>query len=201
MKKLLTLFIVLPLFSFSAEVKYLNYAYTDSLDSKVYNFTCTDGHNGSVVVNGNSIRWSSTNDAQGNETTYNVSIDEAARRACSKSAKKSMSHKLISIKKEAVVFKRKDGDDSIFSALTSNLNYNAMKALAMMGNHSYFVVDRQTKVNLLKKYKAHTVLTDKYGNYPSGKKGNAKKTMLIDGYYKVSDSSGNIFYVRKSDTK
>ncbi len=203
MKKLIALCALLPILSY-AGVSYISEP--SKFGSSIsYHVKCTDGGWDTVLVTNGTVYSSNRLGYIGN----NIGVSESARRGCETqvSTKKADTKKTIIVKKEALVFEHKDGENGIANALRSELSYISLEALASMSGKKdgRFLVDADSKVEQLEYFKPHKVLVDKNGNYlksKSGlKKGQYKYKTIIDGYYKVSDSNNRVFYVRKSATK
>jgi hypothetical protein len=124
-------------------------------------------------------------------------MDKAAKQACSKSYTKTKKSNTIHIKSGALVFFKRNGNDGITSTLTSEVSYHSTSAMFRMTDKYGFITSKKSSVSKLKYYPSHNIKTDKYKNY----KENGKfTTKLLDGYYKVKDSSNNVYFVRKNET-
>ena len=157
-------------------------------DTIIYYLECEDGSLPTISKNTTINKFFPGN-------TY--SMEKAANIVCTKH--KTTKH-IITIKKECLVFTKRVGDNGIESALMSPFAYQVMKALFSMGNKDGFLLGKKSSSLKLKYYSPHKVTVDKHGNYINSKNTGQYTKMLIDGYYKVKDNTGSIFYVRKNCT-
>lgn len=133
---------------------------------------CKNGDNFVVGKYGNSY------DAIGpNGTSRNNSSEsEAIKKACTQEIEES--RKIITIIKGAVVFKKKK---LIISALSSEISYSASEGLASLNGGDRFIINKDLNVSII--------------SYHKPQKG------MIDGYYKIADDTGKVYFIRKSMTK
>jgi len=131
---------------------------------------------------------------------FSKSRSEAIRKACSK---KSGNNKMLVVKKDAMVFEKKDGEKGIISSLTSEVNYNSTKATVSLSGKHGFIISKDANLKVLAYYKRHKTLSDKYGNWWASKsdaiklgieEGDLKSVTIIDDYYKITDSTGKKYY-------
>ncbi len=128
-----------------------------------------------------------------NNSVY--SLDTAVKIGCKK---KNHTASTVTIKKDALIFKKRFGSRGIENTLIVKSAYSIAQLNASNNIKSIKRISRDSKVIKLKYYKPHYIRTDKYENY---KKNGKYKHLMIDGYYKVKDSKNNIFYVRNKSTK
>lgn len=196
-KSILALSLFLPMIA-NASVTYISEPGGDSTN-QTYQVKCSNGTWDAIIVTNGTVYASAKHGYIGND----IGVSTSANKVCE--IKQESNTKVIRIKKNALVFKNKDGDNGILASLTSDLSYNSVKALVgMTDSTERLILNSSAKVSLVESYEPHTVLTDQYGNYVQKKsdlKGKPHKNKkIIDGYYKISDGS-KIYYVRKSETE
>lgn len=126
---------------------------------------------------------------------FHESLDDAVRNNCSSESSSKDENNLITIKADCEIFKDRDG---ILTALGSNLSYSSIKVMMLMDDKYGFILKTKANVNKLKYYSPHKVTTDKHGNFINSNSEGEHTQLIIDGYYKISNKSGDKFYVRES---
>ena len=120
------------------------------------------------------------------------SMDKAVQIGCKKNTS---NNEEIILKKNSLIFKNRKAKKGIEFYLLSKSGYSLAKLHATLGKENVFKLNKNMSVLRLRYYAPYKISTDKDGNYePKGK----YKKLIIDGYFKVKDETGNIYYVKES---
>lgn len=171
-------------------------------NGKEFYGSCNNGQN----FSGNYLDNNSFSICGPNGCTSGTSLSAKITKIC-KGKKYSKKKTILNIKKKSLIFSKRIGDYSIENGLMDKFNFRIMKLAASIGHKSIFSINKNQRVYLLRYYPPHKIMASKKGdiyisshNIHKYNKSNIKEVMMTEGYYKIKDSSGSIYYVRESDT-